>query len=121
MNIIRSIMNNTLDVVKRIRNVIDDKKGEDISILDISEVSVVADYFVVASANNINQLNAIRDEIEEVMYKEYGLNPKNVEGKRNSTWMLIDYGDVIVHLFTKEDRAFYDLERIWKDGKRIEI
>lgn len=114
-------MDKTLDVVKTVKAVLEDKKGEDIDILDISGVSVVADYFVVASASNINQLDAMKDEIEEKLHKDYQMNPKNVEGKRGSTWILLDYGDVIVHLFTREDRAFYDLERIWKDGKKIEL
>lgn len=114
-------MDNTLDVVRTVKAVLEDKKGEDIDILDISEVSVVADYFVVASASNINQLNAMKDEIEERLYKDYQLDPKSVEGKRGSTWILMDYGDVIVHLFTRDDREFYNLERIWKDGKKIEV
>lgn len=114
-------MDKTLEIVKTVKAVLEDKKGEDIDILDISGVSVVADYFVVASATNINQLDAMKDEVEERLYKDYSLGPKNVEGKRGSTWILLDYGDVIVHLFTREDRAFYDLERIWKDGKKIEI
>ena len=114
-------MINTIDVVRTIKAVLDDKKGEDIDILDISGVSVVADYFVVASASNINQLTAMKDETEEGLYKEYQISPKNVEGNSGSTWILLDYGDVIVHLFTREDRAFYDLERIWKDGKKIEL
>jgi ribosome-associated protein len=114
-------MINTIDVVRTIKAVLEDKKGEDIDILDISGVSVVADYFVVASASNINQLTAMKDETEERLYKEYQISPKNVEGKSGSTWILLDYGDVIVHLFTREDRAFYDLERIWKDGKKIEL
>lgn len=114
-------MDKTLEIVKTIKAVLEDKKGEDIEILDISEVSVVADYFVVASADNVIQLNAMKEEIDERLYKEYQLSPKDVEGKRGSTWVLLDFGDVVVHLFTREDRAFYDLERIWKDGKKIEI
>ncbi|MDD6429367.1 MAG: ribosome silencing factor [Lachnospiraceae bacterium] len=114
-------MNNTLEIVKTIKEALEDKKGEDIDILDISGVTVVGDYFVVASADNLVQLSAMKDEVEERLYKDYKLSPKNVEGKRGSSWILIDYGDVIVHLFTREDRAFYDLERIWKDGRRVEV
>ena len=114
-------MAETLDIVKDIVKSLDSKKGEDIDVLDISGVSVVADYFVVASAANLPQLGAMKDDIEEKMHKDFGLDPKNVVGSRSSTWILLDYGDIIVHLFTREDRAFYNLERIWKDGKKVEI
>ena len=114
-------MAETLDIVKDIVKSLDSKKGEDIDVLDISGVSVVADYFVVASAANLPQLGAMKDDIEEKMHKDFGLDPKNVEGSRYSKWILLDYGDTIVHLFTREDRAFYNLERIWKDGKKVEI
>jgi ribosome-associated protein len=114
-------MAETLDIVKDIVKSLDSKMGEDIEVLDISGVSVVADYFVVASAANLPQLGAMKDDIEEKMHKDFGLDPKNVEGSRSSTWILLDYGDIIVHLFTREDRAFYNLERIWKDGKKVEI
>ena len=106
------------EMVKVICKAIDDKKGEDIEILDIAGISVVSDYFVVASASNQNQLNAMKDAIEEEMYKAGKINARQVEGNRSSTWILMDYEDVIVHLFTKEDRLFYNLERIWKDGVR---
>lgn len=114
-------MADTLDIVKDIKKILEDKKGEDIDILDISDVSVIADYFVVASAANLPQLNAMKDELDEKLYKDYQLEPKNVEGSRGSTWILMDYGDIIIHLFTREDRAFYNLERIWKDGKKVEV
>lgn len=114
-------MKETFEIVKRVKEILDEKKGEDIDVLDISGVSVIADYFVVASAASLNQLNAMKDDLEEKLYKEFEMNPKDVEGSRGSTWILLDYGDFIVHLFTREDRAFYDLERIWKDGKKVEI
>ncbi|MEE3355508.1 MAG: ribosome silencing factor [Candidatus Weimeria sp.] len=109
------------EMVKVICKAIDDKKGEDIEILDIAGISVVSDYFVVASASNQNQLNAMKDAIEEEMYKAGKINARQVEGNRSSTWILMDYEDVIVHLFTQEDRLFYNLERIWKDGKQVAL
>ena len=81
---------------------------------------LIADYFIIATGSNSNQLAAMQDAVDEVMYKA-GIEAKQVEGNNNSTWILIDYNDVIVHLFSKEDRLFYDLERIWKDGKVIEM
>lgn len=109
-----------LEVVKKAVNALEDKKAEDITVIDISEVSSIADYFIIANGSNANQLAAMQDAVDEAFYKA-GLHAKQIEGNRNSTWILIDYNDVIVHLFDKEDRLFYDLERIWKDGKVIDL
>ncbi len=95
-----------------------DKKGENIKIIDISEISPIADYFIIADGANQNQLQAMCDSVEEELYKA-GCQLKQTEGNRNSTWILMDYGDVIVHVFSREDRLFYDLERIWRDGKEV--
>ena len=95
-----------------------EKKAEDIQVIDISEISVIADYFVIASAANTNQLQAMMDAAEEDLYKA-GFHWAQKEGNNNSSWILMDYKDIIIHLFSKEDRLFYDLERIWQDGKII--
>lgn len=108
------------EITKIIYNALEDKKGENIKILDISHVSVIADYFVIASGNNINQLQALADNVKEELFK-LKLEPKNVEGYRNASWILLDYTDVIVHIFSKDDRIFYDLERIWRDGREMDI
>lgn len=110
---------NTKELAAKVFKALDDKKAEDVSVIDISEISVIADYFIVASANNQNHLMALQDAADEVMYKN-GFHAKQVEGNRNSTWILLDYEDIIIHLFSAEDRLFYDLERIWKDGNFIE-
>ena len=99
---------------------IDDKKGQDIKIIDIHNVSVIADYFVIASGTNSNQVQAIVDNVEEQLGRA-GFGAKQIEGNRNSSWILMDYGDVIVHVFDEENRLFYDLERIWRDGKVLEM
>ncbi len=99
---------------------LEDKKAEDIKVIDIHEISVLADYFVIASASNTNQLQAILDAVEEAMYKKGGQRLEKLEGNRQSSWVLMDYKDMIVHLFSKEDRLFYDLERIWQDGTFVE-
>ncbi len=109
-----------LEIVKKAVNALEDKKAEDITVIDISEVSSIADYFIIANGSNANQLAAMQDAVDEAFYKA-GLHAKQIEGNKNSTWILIDYNDVIVHLFDKEDRLFYDLERIWKDGKVIDL
>ena len=110
----------TLDLVKKIKAALEDKKAEDITVIDIREVSSIADYFVIANGTNANQLTAMQDAVDEAMYTN-GVHAKQVEGNNNSTWILMDYQDIIVHLFSKEDRLFYDLERIWKDGKIVEL
>ena len=98
---------------------LEDKKGEDIRIIDIREVSVLADYFIIASGSNANQVQAMTDNVEEVLGKA-GYEPRQIEGYRSANWILMDYGDIIVHVFCREDRLFYDLERIWRDGKMVE-
>ncbi len=97
---------------------LDSKKADNIKIIDISNVSVIADYFVIADASNMSQLQAMCDEVDEKLTKA-GHPSKQIEGNRSSTWVLMDFGDVIVHVFSKEDRLFYDLERIWTDGKEV--
>ncbi len=109
---------NEQNMVRIVYDALDEKLGEDIEILKIDEISVIADYLVIANGRNQNQLNAMIDMVDEKM-AEAGYHSKRIEGNKNSTWVLMDYGDVIVHVFSKEDRLFYDLERIWKDGKRV--
>lgn len=109
-----------LKIVKQAVEALEEKKAEDITVLDISEVSSIADYFIIANGANPNQLAAMQDAIDEVFYKN-DIHAKKTEGNMNSTWILIDYNDIIVHLFSKEDRLFYDLERLWKDGKVVDI
>lgn len=112
-------MKDIREMTKLVCKALDDKKAEDIKVIDIHDVSVMADYFVVASADNQHKLMAMQNEVDKVLY-EHGIQAKQVEGNRNSTWILMDYEDVIVHLFSTEDRLFYNLERIWQDGIIIE-
>ena len=99
---------------------LEERKAEDIRIIDIREISPVADYFIIANGTNQNQICAMRDAADEALYRA-GHMVKQVEGNQNSTWILMDYGDVIIHIFSKEDRLFYDLERIWRDGKEVSV
>ena len=92
-----------------------EKKAENIQIIDISSVSSLGDYFIIANGTNRNQIQALSDNIQERLGKE-GVHPKQVEGYNNANWVLLDYRDIIVHIFDKESRSFYDLERIWRDG-----
>ncbi len=107
------------DMVKIAYSALDDKQGEDIRILDISGISVLADYFIIAHGNNSNHVRSLIDFTEEKLNKA-GFETKNIEGNHNGSWVLMDFKDIIVHVFDKENRSFYDLERIWADGKVIE-
>lgn len=99
---------------------IDEKKGIDIKIIDISKISVIADYFIIAGGSNLRQIESIADNIEEKLGR-MGIEARSIEGKAGSNWILMDYNDIIVHIFNQEERLFYDLERIWGDGQTIEI
>lgn len=105
-------------MLKLIYQALEDKKGEDIVMIDISQVSVLADYFVICSASNDSQIQALVDNVDEKMH-ENGYQIRQQEGRNSGTWVLLDYGDVIVHIFERENRSFYNLERIWNDGRRI--
>ena len=98
---------------------LEDKKGEEIRIIDISGVSVLADYFIIANGSNMSQVQALCDNVSEVLGRA-GVHTRQVEGYESANWILLDFGDVIVHVFDKENRLFYDLERIWRDGKVID-
>lgn len=98
---------------------LEDKKAEDIRVIDISEVSVVADYFIIADGSNRSQIQALADNVEETLGRA-GYSMKQVEGYTTANWILMDFNDIIIHIFDKENRLFYNLERIWRDGKDID-
>lgn len=99
---------------------LEDKKAEDIKVIDISEVSVIADYFIIAGGSNRSQIQALCDNVEEKLGRS-GFPARQKEGYDTANWVLLDFGDVIVHIFDKENRLLYDLERIWRDGRGIEV
>lgn len=100
---------------------LEEKKANDIKVIDISEISVLADYFIIASGSNRNQVQAMADSVQEELFKKTGTDARQVEGYQSGNWILLDYADIIVHIFDEENRLFYDLERIWRDGKDIKI
>lgn len=106
-------------MVKIAVKALEDKKGEDIRVIDIQGVSILADYFIIASGANSSQVQAMSDNIEADLGKA-GYVCRHVEGYKTANWILLDFNDIIVHVFSKEDRLFYDLERIWRDGKQVE-
>lgn len=113
-------MVNSREMARIACKALEEKKGENICVIDISKVSVLADYFIIANGTNSNQVNALVDSVEEELHK-IGCEAKQREGYGAGNWVLLDYADIIVHVFDKENRLFYDLERIWKDGQRIEL
>ena len=113
-------MNQSKEMARIAWNALNDKKGEDIKIIDITGMSVLADYFIIANGTNDSQVNALVDNVEEELHKA-GYPLKQREGRASGSWVLLDFGDIIVHVFDKENRLFYDLERIWKDGKITDI
>ncbi|MFT3985185.1 MAG: ribosome silencing factor [Lachnospiraceae bacterium] len=98
---------------------LNDKKAEDLKVIDISKVSVMADLFIIASGSNRSQIQAMIDNVQEKLHKE-GYDCKQIEGYDTANWILMDYRDIIIHVFDNENRLFYDLERIWRDGVLME-
>ena len=111
--------NKVKDMAALATEALEDKKAEDIRVIDISQVSVIADYFIIANGTNKSQIQTLSDTVEEKLGKA-GYFMKQKEGFRNANWVLLDFGDIIVHIFDKENRLFYDLERIWRDGKVVD-
>ncbi len=109
----------TFEKVKIAVKALDSKKGFDIKVIKIDDVSILGDYFIIASGNTSTQVRALTDEVDEKMSKQ-GIEPGHIEGK-SSGWILLDYGDVVIHVFTRDEREFYSLEKMWQDGEEIDI
>lgn len=110
---------NQTEKMEKIVSILDNKKALDIKVLKISELTTLADYFVIASASSTTGVRSLSDYVEEGLKEELGLPQK--EGKDGYNWLLMDYGDVIVHIFYKETREFYDLEKLWIDAESVDI
>lgn len=110
-----------LELVSKIVKYADDKKAMDIKALDISPLTTIADYFVICHGGSNTQMNAIFDEIEDKLKKEDGITLLNPGGRSSTGWLLMDYGDVIVHIFSAETRDFYGIENLWADAQSIDI
>ena len=113
-------LSNSREMAKIACEALADKKGEDIRVIDISKVSVLSDYFIICNGSNPNQVNALVDEVEDCLGKA-GYSAKQREGYGLGNWVLLDFGDIIVHIFDRENRSFYNLERIWSDGISVNI
>ena len=112
--------NNAKERAKLAIQALQDKKAQDIHIIDISQVSVIADYFVIAGGTNKNQIQALCDHVLETLGKA-GYPEKQTEGYNTANWILMDFSDVIIHIFDRENRLLYNLERIWRDGRQVEL
>ena len=112
----------TLDV--RTRSLVaaraaDDKKGDDVLVLDVAEIMGIVECFVITSASNTRMVRSIVDEIELQLFEQTGEKPRAVEGLRDASWVLLDYGDLVVHVFLRETREYYGLERLWADAAAV--
>ncbi len=109
----------SLDLAKACCKVLSDKKAQDIVMIDVRDQTVVCSYFVIASGKSVTQVRALGDNVEEALKKQYDLWPERTEGLREGRWGVLDYGDIIVHIFNEESRLFYYLERLWDSGKNV--
>ena len=100
---------------------LDEKKGQEISAIEIADLTTLADYFVIASGTSNTQINALCDAVEKAMKEQTDEPLLRREGYRDGTWVLLDYGSLCVHVFSQEAREFYDLERLWRDGKPLDL
>ena len=108
------------ELAKLACDALDDKKALEIKVINIENVSTLADYFIIASGTNHNQVQAMADNVDETLGRA-GYEPKQIEGYQNANWILMDYRDIVIHIFDEENRLFYDLERIWRDCTVVEV
>ena len=111
----------SLELAKVAAFAADEKKAFDIELLDLTKLSDVCDYFLILSASNSRQADMLVDEIEEKVFKNCSVKPISIEGRAGLTWVLMDYGSVVIHVFLPETRDFYRLERLWGEAPRIEL
>ena len=114
------IIDRSREMAKLAYHALEEKKAENITLIDIEQVSTLADYFIIASGKNRNQVQAMADKVDEALGRA-GYEVKHKEGYQNANWILLDYGDLVIHIFDTQNRLFYDLDRIWRDGKAVTI
>lgn len=113
-------MKKTRKILKRVFEIIDQRKGEDIVIVDVSRISSFTDFFIICTGRNQRQNQAICDAVKEALKAESGLSPAHVEGYGEGEWILMDYLGFVIHIFSAQARDFYKLERLWNDGVQVE-
>lgn len=112
--------NKSLELAEKIVKVLDMRKGQNIKLLHVTEKTVLADYFVICGGNSSTQVKGLADEVEYKIGLD-GITPSHTEGHDSASWVLIDYGTVIVHVFTPESRSFYNLEKLWSEAENVDI
>jgi ribosome-associated protein len=117
----REQQNRSLERAKAAAQVADQNRGRDIVVLDLRELTPVFDYFVMATGTSRRQLHAIAEEIDDVLKRDFNDKRMGIEGYADSRWILLDYGDVVVHIFDEETRSYYDLEHLWAGSKRVPL
>ena len=111
----------TLDIVQTIVKALDGKRAEDINVLHVTDLTILADYFVIADGMSVTQTKALADEVEYQVSEKCSRKPRSVQGEPNGGWVILDYGDIVVHVFYKEQRDFYKLDKLWADGESVDI
>ena len=109
-----------IEMVEKIVKILDLKKAQDIKVLKVTNLTILADYFIIANGNSNTQTKAIAGEVDFKLSQE-GVNPTRTEGYSSADWIVLDYSDIIVHIFNKESRDYYQLERLWADGEEMDI
>lgn len=113
-------MDNSKKIFDTVVKALEDKKAKNIRAIDIHELTTIAGYFIIASGTSVTHIKSLADNVEEKLIEE-GIRPLHIEGYNNARWILMDYNDVVVHIFHEEDREYYGLERLWQDGREIPI
>ena len=108
------------ELMEKIVSILDSKKAEDIRVIRIGDLTIIADYFVIAAGNSSTQVKMLADEVDYQL-GPLGVQPHKVEGYHSENWIVLDYSDVVVHIFQQETRDFYNLERLWADGEQVDI
>ena len=110
----------TKEKLEKIVRILDEKKAQDIQVIGITNLSIIADYFVIVTGTSTTQVKALADEVE-FQLGQAGVEPRGVEGVRTANWIVLDYNDIVVHVFYRDTRAEYQLERLWADGEQVDI
>ncbi len=110
----------SLQLAKLAVKTLDNKKADNIEVIKVRDLTIISDYFVIASANNVTHVKSLVDEVEFELKKQ-GRFPQRIEGYQNANWIILDYSDVIVHIFYEETRNFYKLEKLWADGEKLDV
>ena len=110
----------SLELTQKIAKILDSKKAMEIEAIRVHDLTIIADYFIIASGTSNTQVKALADEIE-FQLSQFDIKPKKVEGYNTATWILLDYSNVLVHVFQQGTRDFYNLERLWSDGERLDL